>query len=234
MPELAEKSESAVNESGKSFRLRFSLLGMLVLITCIAAIFGYLGYYRPGQAIVSYQVATLPTKQFDALGIRFNTIEGSPYRWAEVSDFDLSTFTPEDNRTQQPFSVQETPISSWPIEAASYADSRFVNARAEDGRPMLGSEVSQFTGFMGTRKAGLNLQLRLELDVSHHYPDFSNAAKDYLPQLQTVEGKIFYEGRVPAGDLLFIAPIGNDVYHAVLVSARPVDKQSGTTTKPNP
>ncbi|RCS41228.1 hypothetical protein DTL42_21905 [Bremerella cremea] len=233
MPELAEKSEPTINESGQSFRLRFSLAAMLGIITILAAIFGYLGYYRPAQAIVSYQVATIPTQQLDAIGLTFNAIEGSPYRWAEVNDFDLATFTPEDNRTQQPFSVRKTAISSWPMEAASYVDIRFVDTQTEDGRPMRVIETSQFTGFMGTRKAGLNLQLRLELNVSHQYPDFPNAPKDYLPQLKTAEGKIFYEGAMPGGDLLFIAPISNDVYHAVLVSAKPVDKQSSTTTQPN-
>ncbi|PQO34689.1 hypothetical protein DTL21_14390 [Bremerella cremea] len=233
---MHDSDPSTTSHAGSSRGLlqgRFSLRWMMVGIAVLAAIFGYLGYFRSARGVVSYQIETIPAKKLDALGLTFRAIKDSPYRWAEVKDFDLTAFAPEDDRIQQPFRAKEREVHMWPYQADSYTDSRFVKVPRGDPPPQ-GIESTQLGGFWGFRKAGLHLQFRLELQVGHQYPDFSNTPEEHFPKTKMVEGKLFYEGKIPAGDLLFIAPIDNDVYHAILVRARPMDAATNAPTKTAP
>lgn len=214
---------------------RITLRWMLVGIAMLAAWFGYMAYFRPAVAVVSYEIATIPKDQIDALAFTFHEIEDSPYQWAEVDDFDPEAFTPLEDRQQEPFyAKQEFQVHIWPRQADTYTSNRFVRLPDQgSGRPP-GAESTQVGGFWGARKAGSQQQFRIELNVAHQYPNFTDIEKTIVPRTDDIRGRLSYEGAMPKGDLLFLAPVNQDVYHVILVHVRPVEETRNTPQPPNP
>lgn len=234
--EERESSITAIPEPPRGLLSgRITLRWMLIGIAMLAAWFGYMAYFRPAVAVVSYEIATIPKAQIDALGFTFHKIEDSPYQWAEVNDFDPTTFTPLEDRQQEPFHAKnEREIHMWPRQADSWTSTRFVRLPSAGTNTPPGVESTQMGGFWGARKAGMQKQLRVEMNVSHQYPNFAQAGETGMATSDNIEGKLFYEGIMPKGDLLFIAPVNQEVYHVVLVHVRPVEDPRNTPQPPNP
>lgn len=234
--EERESSITSIPEPSRSlFSGRITLRWMLVGIAMLAAWFGYLAFFREARAVVSYEIATIPKSQVDALGIKFNAIEDSPYQWAEVTDFDLTSFTPIDKRLQEPFHAKnEFQVHIWPAQADTYTSTRFVRMPDLSTNLPPAIESTQLGGFWGAQLAGTEQQFRVDVNVAHQYPNFAKTNELGFTPTDDIEGKLFYEGIMPQGDLLFIAPVNQDVYHVVLVHVQPVEKPRNTPEPPNP
>ena len=84
------------------------------------------------------------------------------------------------------------------------------------------AEISgDLKGFLGVRRAGQQIQLRVDMDIHLQMPEKKDFYSPYSEvNYDAADGHLFYEGQAPKGGLLFMAPIGQHSFNVVLFEVK--------------
>ena len=207
----------------KRTRRQFGLGSLMLGIAAIALVLGVLTYYRSHSLTVAYYFAAVDSTAVSPILDRQSAtaIEGSTYVWIVVNDDDLAAMMLLDGKPAQAMGAKSRVVSVWPhvAEATTYSRDLQVPVDVNTGQVITIWETGQFAGTFGSHRAGLRPQFRIEGRVAHQRPDTKARATFPYPQ-QTCNGRLYYEGAAPQGHLVFLAPIDQTTYHAVIFNAR--------------
>lgn len=220
---------------------QYSIRSLLVLMMLTAIFCTYWVNYRPvsATASVTYKVLLVKATSFDDLLSREtrSPVEGSPYAYVTLDDQKLNSFLKDKQAILQIHEHTHT-VHMWPNEADSFVcnSSRSLPVKKDVMRIMENNTIKEINniipaidgdivnGVLGFRRIGLTYKLRLEYDVLHMgIPDDELETLKNIPQPLRLSGKIFYEGSLPKGKLVFFARFGDNKYHVVVFDVKPVE-----------
>lgn len=203
-------------------RMKFSLRSLVLLIAIVAAGFGVLVFYRPHSVAVEYQFATVDGAAVESIlsSCEATQVTDSPYFWLILDEGNLATLLQGGNVATRILAQNSRVVSGWPkvADAFTYAAPRTLLLDSETNHQHTDWESGGVAGFLGARKAGSEVQLRIEFDSNFDRPDFKAYPTLDFPR-QSCKGKLFYEGELPSNHLVFLAPIDEVSFHAVLFDA---------------
>jgi hypothetical protein len=220
---------------------QYSMRSLLILMTLTAIVCTYWVYYRPVSATgnVTFQILLVKAAAFDSLlsGKTPLPVEGSPYALVTLDDQKLNSFLKDKQAILQIHDHTHT-VHMWPNEADSFVCNsvRSLPIKKEVTLVKENNTIKNITnifpaidtdivgGFLGFRRIGLTYKLRLDYDVSHMgIPDDELETIKNIPKPFRLSGKIFYEGSLPKGKLIFFARFSDDKYHVVVFDVKPVE-----------
>ena len=204
----------------KSRRLRFGLATMLVLIGLFAIVLSRWFYYRPLALTFYIQMAVVdaPAAKSTLAAHSANSIEGSPVVWFVLDDQELSSLFVRDGKAAEVTGGSyPRAVSDWPVGASiadGHTEARGFPLRDDPSTRGTAWELCQLGGWAGCRLENRVPQLRLKCQLTCREPVASNF--EDLMWITVEEAKILYEGEVPRGHLVFMVPVGEDVFHVVV------------------
>jgi hypothetical protein len=71
-------------------------------------------------------------------------------------------------------------------------------------------------GFIGSRIAGIDRQFRVNCNVSLEHPNYAAVREGRFDEIHRLKGRLFYDGTMPDGHLVFLAPLGDDEYSVIV------------------
>lgn len=218
MPDAATTPNGAMQRWSSTFRLRFSIAALMLLVTLCGVAFGIWGYYRPATAVISHEVRTVASVNLEGLQWRWHEIADSPYRWAMCREADLPAHT-DDFEPR----VGEKTINYWPNQAYSdnWIDNHFYPS---DVAPINLSGTGALNVIAGVRTAGGHLQVKIDGQVRCSYPDREAWFQEIKTKWHNVEGSLQYEGFAPEQCLVFAAPLREGEHHLVIFRVKQVEE----------
>ena len=147
-------------------------------------------------------------------------IEDSRYCWLVLSDEELTEFlTSGGNSVEWTAKTAPHNVPFWPQTAFSgtYAESGVVRISPFARRAI--HETGSIGGFLGSRIAGKERQFRVACDVSLDHTALGNHSPGGFRE-SSIKENLYYEGAMPEGKLVFLAPIGNE-YSVIIFDIKP-------------
>lgn len=233
MSERDQTSEPVVPSSGKSWGLRFSLEAMMVIVALFAGVFGYFSYFRPARCLLTYQVVTLAAEDLEGLGLDFQFIDDSPYRWSFDTNDAVAELVRQKGQVEKPLYEKQMTVANWPYRADTYTYIRPTKmSTATSPHPEFKS--GEFAGFWGVRKVGSRVMFRVAGQTAHRQPVEDTEMQHAPGQVDEVSGTLAYEGELPTSKLIFAAPFGNKQVHLFLIDAKEVSSTEPVVYQPGP
>jgi len=112
----------------------------------------------------------------------------------------------------------------WPKQAESNTAGQTVFFEVQDPSQGISPaklpffETGHLNGFLGIRRAGRELQFRVDVEVGYTRPDDDLKPLNMDHPNDEVVGRLFYEGPAPDNALVFFAPLDEETYHVVVFS----------------
>lgn len=219
--------------------MRFRLKTLMLVMVILAAYFAYLAYYRPALRTVAYESAVVPATAQGKWFENLKKVDDSPYSYKLLTKDELTELRSQLSTLGKVICTDKSSIYMWPQQATSRHASRSLflpvvdPAQGPNPARMPSSISGILAGFLGIRRAGQQIQLRVDMDAHLQMPQerevySPSAVVNYVE----ADGHLFYEGQAPRNGLVFIAPIGEHSFHVVLfeVDAEP----QGTSTQQLP
>jgi hypothetical protein len=203
--------------------LQFGLLTLLCVVTVLGCVLGKWFYYRPLTVMVDARLTFVDRDAASAIIAKheLHGVHDSPYSWLILADDELPELLKNDGKLVKPLGTTgPRAVSSWPQTAMSstYAHSDFVRLSPIVMRPV--HEIGSIGGFIGSRIAGIERQLRVECNVTFHHPNYKALTVDHPDEQLRLKGKLFYEGAMPDGHLVFLAPLGEEEFSAIIFDVK--------------
>jgi hypothetical protein len=197
---------------------QFGLLTLLCVVTLLGCILGRWFYYRPLTAIAGARLFVVDRAVASAILAKheLHPVEDSTYGWLILNADELTDLLQSNGIPANPLmTAAARHVPFWPQTAftGTYAHSDFVHLSPTVTLPV--HEMGAIGGFLGSRVAGIERQFRVECNVSLHHPNYKALSEDNRSEKIDLKGKLFYEGALPDGHLVFLAPLGEDEYSAI-------------------
>ena len=198
--------------------LRFDMRTLMVFVAICAIISAYAFYYQPLTSEINYRFATIDASAIAPFlpSAQLTSPESDQYKWIILNDEQLSAALQHNGAPARIAYEKSRSISSWPLvaETGSYHTRRDLSLPGNNHH--LEWEFGSLTGFLGSRLAGLQPQLRIDCKFNYSRPVQPIAESMVSVHRQKVSGNLFYEGRRPEGHLIFITPIDAYTYQVIV------------------
>ena len=149
--------------------------------------------------------------------------DNSPYSYKLLTEEELTELRSQLSTLGKVIIADKSSIHMWPHQAVSRtAISPFflpVVDPAQGPNPAkIPADISgALGGFLGIRRAGQQIQLRVDIDIHLQMPEKKDFYSPYSEvDYDEADGHLFYEGLAPKNGLIFMAPIGEHSFHVVL------------------
>lgn len=201
---------------------RFNLRSLFLAVTLAGCVSGYLAYFRSAEVTIVHEFRTVTLSDLRALGLELNHVASSPYKWALLSEGQARSLVARSGNPEAPHLNRQTRVRRWPMQSVSWSFLEPVFLDVKDPRqgehpaklPLMKSGM--LNGFFGVRRAGGDLELRIEVQASYSRPDDDVESTVMSHPKDSVAGSLFYQGAVPEHGLAFLAPLDGEAYHVVL------------------
>jgi hypothetical protein len=200
-------------------RSQFALLTLLGVITVVGIVLGRYFYYRPLTIIVGSRFAIIDGPAASGILSEHapHSMAGTPYLWVILRDDELPEFLQFNGQSVTPIgNMAVHTIPHWPYTAFTgiYSEPKIVSLGPFNVRSVY--ESGQLSGFVGSRRAGVEPQFRVQCDMNCQHPTRDAMTIDHPDARIDLHGKLFYEGAIPDGHLVFLAPFGDGAYSVVI------------------
>lgn len=230
MPEQMPNRMTIAKRSGNSRRVRFSLGALMLMVTLCGVAFGVWGYHRPARAQVTYEVIDLPRAELDSLGGSWNQFPEGPFAWKLISESEREQLR---KSSPKPLKEKSTLVTEWPAGTAQSITYSEIEHYESDTHSKFMHRIGSAGGFIGVRKAGGKLQLRVFFNASSMKDDRDSWVQNQKSVTHELHDRFVYEGQAPKGYLVVAAPLGPDHYHSFLFHVEEVQKSPSKSNTPN-
>lgn len=207
--------------------MKFSLRTLMLVMVILSLVFSYLAYYRSDRKTVAYESAIVPATAQGKWSENLTQGNTSPYSYKLLTEKELTELRSHLSTLGKVVISDKSSIHMWPHQAISRtAISPFfllVVAPSQGPNPArIPVEISgALKGFLGVRRAGQQIQLRVDMDIHLQMPEKKDFYSPYSEvNYDAADGHLFYEGQAPKGGLLFMAPIGQHSFNVVLFEVK--------------
>ena len=223
-------SELPEHPETRSRRLQFSLRSLLLGITVLAVLLAYYGYHRLLTVTVTYRFSVVDASAVKSIYSKHspNPVQNSCYEWVVVDDQELGELLHIGGAPAPILAENSRVVSSWlkMADAYTYIQPRPILIARNQIHTVW--ESGEFGGFLGVRRFGQRPEIRIQYESSFHHPNYraileffkSPSAESSQRQRYDLQGRVNYEGFMPEGHLVFLAPNGDETYHAIIFDAR--------------
>lgn len=204
-------------------KFQFGLRHLLIAMMVFSVVLAHLAYYRSVQRTVAYRVFLIEAPSFDALKLEPHVIKDSPYKWVMLNNEELKNLLNDGEGKLLPFIDKEVLVNGWRRnrEYCNRSKAVFLDVddptQGENPAKLPRSETGLLKGTLGVRRAGRELQFRIDARTRYKRPDDDIVPRSYIGHPEdSVEGPIFYEGRAPDHGLAFFSNLDETEYHVVI------------------
>ena len=203
--------------------MQFKLRTLLLLMLVLSVFFAYLAHYRPNRRTVAYESVLVPEAAMVSWCDNRTRLDNSPYSYKLLTKDELTELRNQLSSLGTSIIAEKRTIHMWPKQSVS--DTGIVPFFLPIDDPLQGANPSKIptdysgnlNGFLGIRKAGLQIQLRVDVGTQLRKPEAKDVySPQEMPKYEEVAGPLFYEGEAPENGLIFAAPIGEHSFHVVL------------------
>ena len=218
-------ANSTLSEPPRPRRFQFGLLSLLIVITLLGVAFGIWVYYQPLVVSAQARFAIVDSASAKAILAQhpIQSVSDSPYGWIVLSDAELADLLQLEGKPAEILGASAPhTVPYWPVTAFTglYNQTRFIPLGEEfhfgPNFKYPVHESGQLSGFLGSRIAGGKGQFRVECNMTCQHPEVKAMTAEHLDAKKQIKGKLFYEGPTPAGHLVFLAPVDDDVFSVVI------------------
>ena len=209
-------------------RWQFGLFALIATVSFFALVLGGWFYYRPltTSVVIRFAVVDRAAAEATITSHPPNSIHGSPYQWLVLDEANLDKLRQFDGKPTELFGDGKSHIGTdWPKSDSAFVETYHV---VRPKTVQLGPnhfaklhESAEFVGYVGSRIAGTEKQLHVEGNMRCEHPNLDAMAKadDSNGGKTVLKAKITYEGQLPAGHLVFLAPIDQSTSSAIIIDA---------------
>lgn len=208
--------------------MKFRLKTLMLVMVILAGYFAYLAYYRPALRTVAYESAVVPATAQGKWFENLKKVDDSPYSYKLLTKDELTELRSQLSTLGKVICTDKSSIYMWPQQATSRHASRslflpVVDPAQGPNPAKIPADISgSLNGFLGIRKAGQQIQLRVDMNTHLHMPEEKDLYSPYSEvNYDKADGHLFYEGQAPKIGLVFMAPIGEHSFHVVLFEVEP-------------
>lgn len=203
--------------------MKFSLKSLMLVMVILSLVFAYLAYYRSDRKTVAYESVVVPTTAQGNWSNNLTQADKSQYSYKLLTADELIELRGQLSTLGKVIFADKSSIHMWPQQATSRSASiplfLPVDDPAQGPNPAkIPADISgSLNGFLGIRKAGQQIQLRVDMDIHLQMPEKKDFYSPYSEvNYDKADGHLFYEGQAPKIGLVFMAPIGEHSFHVVL------------------
>jgi hypothetical protein len=189
----------------------------------LGCVLGKWFYYRPLTVVVDARLVFVDRAAAQATMAthELHPVDDSPYDWLVVADDELTQLLTSGGKSLSPTGTTAPhTVPFWPQTAftGTYAHSDIVQLSRTVMQPV--HEMGSIGGFIGSRIAGIERQFRVECNVSLHHPNYKAMSVEHPNEKVDLKGKLFYEGSLPEGHLVFLAPLGDEEFSVIVFDVK--------------
>lgn len=181
----------------------------------------YVTYHQRLSSDISYRFALVDTSALLPLiqGHPSSPMDDSTYGWIILDDAELAKALKLNGLPAPSFGQRSRTVSLWPQAAEAWAYGVPEHIVLGGDHPHTAWESGTLGGSLGSRRAGLRPQLRIECKVTYTRTN-RYASSETTGFTQACDGELIYEGERPHGHLLFFSSIDDETYHTVIFSVQ--------------
>ena len=208
--------------------MKFSLKTLMLVMAILSLVFAYLAYYRSDRKTVAYESVVVPATAQGNWSKNLTQANKSQYSFKLLTQEELTELRSQLSTLGKVIIADKSSIHMWPQQSISRTgiSSLFLPVvdPAQGPNPAkIPADISgSLNGFLGIRKAGQQIQLRVDMNTHLHMPEEKDLYSPYSEvNYDKADGHLFYEGQAPKIGLVFMAPIGEHSFHVVLFEVEP-------------
>jgi hypothetical protein len=213
-------------------RLRFGLKSIFFALTLLSIASASYFYYRDASVTVRLLGGLIRKAEIGRIiaSHTVHSIPGSSYSWVEIPSPQLESLVMSSQPAIDVLLDRRWIVRMWPLQAFTDTNVRSlpIGTLLTGAPPPIIYLSGGFNGFLGARRAGARVQFRID-GVASYKTDVFHDNPSLLYHNGEVRGKLEFEGDLPAGALVFYAPL-DDNWYDVVIFAPTTDGRGSSTS----